>query len=135
MLAAQKAMKLLVEQVQRRATKMIRGLEHLHYVGRLRAEALQPGEEKVLRRPYSSLPVPGGAYRKAGEELSIRACSNRTRRNGFKLDKGRVRLDTRKKFFTVRMVRHCNRLPSEVVDAPSLVAFKMRLDGAVSNLV
>jgi len=39
------------------------------------------------------------------------------------------------KFFTVRMVRHWNRLPSEVVDVPSLEAFKARLDGAVSNLV
>ena len=48
---------------------------------------------------------------------------------------GRFRLDTRKKFFTVRLVRHWNRLPSEVVDAPSLKEFKARLDGALNNLV
>ena len=53
----------------------------------------------------------------------------------FKLEEGRIRLDIRKKFFTVRVVGHCNRLPSEAVDAPSLEAFKARLDGAVSNLV
>ena len=41
----------------------------------------------------------------------------------------------RKASFFVRVVRHWNRLPSEAVDAPSLVAFKARLDGAVSNLV
>jgi len=41
----------------------------------------------------------------------------------------------RKKIFTVRVLRHRNRLPSEVVDVPSLKAFKARLDGAVSNLV
>ena len=35
----------------------------------------------------------------------------------------------------MKMVRHWNRLPSEVVDAPSLEAFKARLDGAVNNLV
>ncbi len=34
----------------------------------------------------------------------------------------------------VKVVRHWNRLPSEVVDAPSLEAFKARLDGAVSSL-
>jgi len=54
--------------------------------------------------------------------------------NGFKLADGRFRVDTRKKFFTVRVVRHWNRLPSEVVDAPFLEAFKARLDGTFSNM-
>ncbi|KFW73325.1 hypothetical protein AS28_09021, partial [Pygoscelis adeliae] len=52
--------------------------------------------------------------------------------NGFKLKGGRFRLDRRKKFFTLRVVKHWNRLPR---DAPSLEAFKVRLDGALSNLV
>ncbi|KFQ93947.1 hypothetical protein Y956_08181, partial [Nipponia nippon] len=55
--------------------------------------------------------------------------------DGFKLKEGRFRLDIRKKFFTVRVVRHWNRLPREIVDAPSLEFFKARLDGALSNLV
>ena len=54
------------------------------------------------------------------------------RRNGFKLEEGRFRLDIRKKLFAVRAMRHWN---SKVVDAPSLKAFKARLDGALSNLV
>jgi len=35
----------------------------------------------------------------------------------------------------VRVVRHWNRLPREDGDAPSLEAFKTRLDGALSNLI
>ena len=75
------------------------------------------------------------AYRKDGEGLFIRGCSDRTRGNAFKLKEGRFRLDIRKKFFTMRVVRHWNRLPREVVDAPSLEVLKARLDGALSNLV
>jgi len=70
-----------------------------------------------------------GAYRKAGEGLFVRAGSDRIRRNGFKLEEGRFRLDINKYFFTVRVVRHWNRLPKEVVDVPSQETFKARLDG------
>jgi len=62
-------------------------------------------------------------------------CSDRTRGNSSKLKEGRFRLDIRKKFFIMRMVKHWNGLPREAVDAPSLAVFKARLDGALSNLV
>jgi len=44
-------------------------------------------------------------------------------------------LDIRRKTFTVRVVRHCYRFPSNVVDAPSLETSKARLDQALSNLI
>jgi len=51
------------------------------------------------------------------------------------LKEGRFRLDIRKNFFTMRLVKHWTRLPREVVEAPSLETFKARLDRALSNLV
>ena len=50
-----------------------------------RAGAFQPAEERAMGGPYSSLQYLKGAYRKAGEELFIRAGSNMMRRNTFKL--------------------------------------------------
>ena len=55
--------------------------------------------------------------------------------NGFQLRQGASRLGSRKKFCTQRLGMHWNSLPEEVVDAPSLEAFKPRLDVALGSLV
>ena len=75
------------------------------------------------------------SYRKEGDRLFSRACGDITRRKGFQIKEGRFRLDIRKMFFTVRLVRHWKRLPRDVVDAPSLETFKARPHQALGNLV
>lgn len=62
--------------------------------------------------------------KKDGERSFTRAHSDRTRSNGLKLKEGRFVLDIRENFFFImRMVRHWNRLPHKVVDAPPLELF------------
>ncbi|PKU34267.1 hypothetical protein llap_15428 [Limosa lapponica baueri] len=115
---------------------MIRGLEHLSYEDRLRELGLFSLEKRRLWGDLiAAFQYLKGAYRRAGEGFFVRKRSDRTWGNSFKLEEGRFRLDTRKKFFPVKVVRQWNRLPREVVDAPSLEVFKTRLDGALSNLV
>jgi len=112
------------------------GMEYLSYEDRLRWLGLFSLEK---RRLWGDLTVAfeylTGVCRKDGENFFSRACCDRTRHNGFKLREGRFRLDVRKKFFTIRVVKHWNRLPREIAEAPSLETFKVRLDGALSNLV
>ena len=74
-----------------------------------------------------------GACKKEGDRDFSRVCCDRTKGNGFKLKEGRFRLDRRKKFLTIRVVRHWHRLPRDVVVALSLQMPKVMLDGALST--
>ncbi|KAK4828762.1 hypothetical protein QYF61_000753 [Mycteria americana] len=112
----------LLEQVQRRATKMIRGMEHISYEDRLRELWLFSLEKRRLQGDLiAAFQYLKGAYKDDGDRLFSRASCNRTRGDGFKLKEGTFRLDIRKNFFTARVVKHWNRLPRE---APSLETFK-----------
>ncbi|KFQ33146.1 hypothetical protein N332_02120, partial [Mesitornis unicolor] len=126
----------MLEQVQRRATKMITGLEHLPYEDQLRHLGLFSLEKRRLWGDLIAVfQFLKRSYRKAGEGLFTSAGGDRTSGNGFKLEENRFRLDIRKKFFTVTVVRHWHRLLRKVVDAPSLEVFKARLGRALSDLI
>lgn len=61
-------------------------------------------------------------------------CSDRIRGNSSTHHR-RFRLDIRKHFFTEGVVKHWNRLPREVIDAPSLSVLERHLDNALNNLL
>ena len=113
-----------------------RGLEHLPCEDRLMDLGLFSLEKRRLWCDLiAALQYLKGAYKQEGNQLFERVDNSRARGNGFMLKKGRVRLDIRGKFFTMRVVRFWNRLPREVVDALSLDMLKTRLEGTMGSLV
>jgi len=113
---------------------MMRELEHLSYEDRLRELGLFSLEKRRLRGDHTAtFQYLKWAYRKGWENIFRRACCDRARSNGFKLREGRFRLDI--KNFYHKGGEILNRLPRDVVEAPSLETFKARLDGALSNLI
>ena len=114
---------------------MLRGLQHLPYKDRQRELGLFSLEERRLQGDFiAAFQALKGAYKQEGSQLFERAANTRTRGNGFRLEERRFRLN-RKRLFKIRVMRHWNRLPREVVDASSLETCKARLDGALSNLI
>ncbi|KAK4832268.1 hypothetical protein QYF61_021667 [Mycteria americana] len=109
----------LLQWGQRMATEITKGLEHLSYEERLRNLGLFSLEKRRLwRHLVVAFQYLKGAHKKDGDRLFNRACSDRTRGNGFKLKERRFRLD----------------ISFSEVDAPLLDVLKVRLDKALSNL-
>ena len=117
-----------IERVQRRATKLVQGLEDHTYDDRLKELRL---DSLSVRRSRADLLQTYRIIHKVDnieEDLFFqRAPSNRTRNNGFKLFKHHCSTKVRGHSFSQRTIDQWNELPASVVAAPSLNHFKSGL--------
>lgn len=121
----------ILERVQRRATKMIQGMTGHTYEDRLKLLDLPT----LVYRRYRGDAIEvykylRGVYNVDSSSLLPRAFDTRTRGHEYKLLKRPCRGQLRSNFFSMRVVNLWNSLPEDVVSAPSLNAFKGRLDRA-----
>ena len=112
----------MLEHVQKKATKMFRGKEHLPFKDRLRELRLFSLQKRRLQ----------GDLIVAFQYLK-RACKKEGNRlfSTVKLKEEMFRLDIRKKKM-IKVMKHWDRLPREVEVASSL---EVSMDQALSNLI
>ncbi|KAK8720446.1 hypothetical protein OTU49_013315, partial [Cherax quadricarinatus] len=110
-----------LENVQRRMTKMIPCIRNLPYEDRLRALNLHSLERRRIRREMIEVYKWKTGINKGDVNSVLKISSqDRTRSNGFKLEKFRFRKDIGKHWFGNRVVDEWNKLPSTVIEAKTL---------------
>ena len=119
----------LLEKVQKRATKMISEISHLSYEQRLKKLGLISLEKRRIRGDLiQAFKIIKGFDKVDSTKFFTFSTLSSTRGHRFKLSKKRTRLELRRNFFSQRVVNTWNKLPNRVVDVVSVNAFKQALD-------
>ena len=125
---------ILIENVQRRATKLVPELAELDYEDRLRRLNLPSLMYRRLRGDLIEVhKFVRGLYKVSTKNYFERNEEERTRGHRFKLKKQAAHLEIRKHFFGLRVVDAWNSLPEYIVEAETLNSFKRQLEKALEE--
>ena len=118
-----------LEKVQRRATKLVKGVNTMPYSERLKKLKIPSFKERMLRGDLiETFKILTGKADVDPDQFFEVATQDRTRGHCFKLKKRRSARLFRTKFFSNRVVNVWNGLPEETVKAASTNLFKNQLD-------
>ena len=117
-----------VERVQKRATKMISTMKHLPYIERLKCLNLPSLEYRRRRGDMIQVYKIIYEHDRLNPDHFFQLADTPTRGHSLKLSKPRCRTNVRKNTFSHRVIDDWNSLPEVVVQAPTIDAFKTRLD-------
>ena len=118
-----------IENVQRRATKLVRTKSHLIYQERLKCLGLPSLEYRRERADLVEVyKIMNGISDADKEKFFTISNYTATRGHSMKFAKRRQRLKVRSNSFSIRVIDSCNSLPESIIMAPSLNCFKSRLN-------
>lgn len=118
-----------LEKVQRDATRLVPGLRMMTYQERLKYLDLPSVTYRRHRGDIlQAFKLLHGLYNISTSLLPLSNLSYNLSRHQYHLGKPRCNSNTRRLFFTQRVINYWNALPSRVVNAPSLNAMKANLD-------
>ena len=125
---------LLLEKVQRRATKLVWGLKDLSYEERLERLKLFSLEERRLRGDLIQTFKLLTGKENVDYEILFNRSTNHLRGHSFKLSKSQCNKLCRRRFFSQRVIDIWNSLSEFIVSAPSTNTFKKRIDNNWKNI-
>ena len=125
----------MLERVQRRATRIIKGFKDLSYKDRLDRCELTTLKTRRDRGDMIEVYKIVNQLDNVDEEIFFkRSSESKTRGHNFKLVKPNCRTDIRKFSFGHRVIDERNTLPWEVVNSKNLQQFKARIDKYYSEI-
>jgi len=126
----------VLEKVQQRATKWVKGLKKKSYAERLRILNLTTLEKRRKRGDLIEVYkiLTGSEDIDSSTFFTVTSNEHGLRGHQYKLYKPSSHLNVRKNFFSQRVINDWNELPSFVVEAPSINSFKNRLDDHMADM-